>query len=36
MNNDIQEVNWANFKAKFNGKEQATFQWILLKLGIQI
>jgi hypothetical protein len=27
MNNDIQEVNWANFKAKFNGKEQATFQW---------
>jgi hypothetical protein len=26
MNNDIQEVNWANFKAKFNGKEQATFQ----------
>lgn len=28
MNNDIQEINWANFKAKFNGKEQATFQWL--------
>jgi len=27
MNTDIQEANWANFKAKFNGKEQATFQW---------
>lgn len=23
----IQEVNWANFRAKFNGKEQSTFQW---------
>jgi len=28
MNNDIQEVNWGNFKAKFNGKEQVTFQWL--------
>ena len=28
MNNNIQEINWANFKAKFNGKEQATFQWL--------
>jgi hypothetical protein len=24
----IQEINWSNFKAKFNGKEQATFQWL--------
>ena len=28
MNNDIQEINWSNFKAKFNGKEQANFQWL--------
>lgn len=28
MNNDIQEINWANFKAKFDRKEQATFQWL--------
>lgn len=24
----IQEINWGNFRAKFNGKEQATFQWL--------
>lgn len=28
MDIDIQEINWANFKAKFNGKEQSTFQWL--------
>lgn len=27
MKNDLQEINWASFKAKFNGKEQPTFQW---------
>ncbi len=24
----MQEINWGNFKAKFNGKEQAVFQWL--------
>jgi hypothetical protein len=24
----MQEVNWGNFKAKFNGKEQKTFEWL--------
>lgn len=24
----IQEINWGNFRAKFNGKEQITFQWL--------
>lgn len=24
----IQEINWGNFRAKFNGKEQSTFQWL--------
>jgi len=25
---DLQEINWGNFRAKFNGKEQSTFQWL--------
>jgi hypothetical protein len=24
----MQEVNWGNFRAKFNGKEQKTFEWL--------
>lgn len=24
----IQEINWNNFKAKFNGKEQKSFEWL--------
>ena len=24
----MQEINWGNFKAKFNGKEQKTFEWL--------
>ncbi len=24
----MQEINWHNFKAKFNGKEQSSFQWL--------
>lgn len=28
MVNNIQEVSWANFKAKFDGKEQSIFQWL--------
>lgn len=24
----IQEINWGNFKAKFNGKEQNSFEWL--------
>lgn len=28
MNSSIQEINWSYFKAKFNGREQAAFQWL--------
>ena len=24
----MQEINWQNFKAKFNGKEQSSFEWL--------
>jgi len=24
----MQEINWNNFKAKFNGKEQSSFEWL--------
>jgi hypothetical protein len=24
----MQEINWGNFRAKFNGKEQRTFEWL--------
>ncbi len=24
----MQEINWGNFKAKFNGKEQKSFEWL--------
>lgn len=24
----MQEINWNNFKAKFNGKEQKSFEWL--------
>lgn len=27
-NTQIQEIIWGNFRAKFNGKEQSTFQWL--------
>ncbi|TDJ09138.1 MAG: ATP-binding protein [Deltaproteobacteria bacterium] len=26
--NQLQEINWNNFKAKFNGKEQSSFEWL--------
>jgi len=25
---DMQEINWGNFKAKFNGKQQSSFEWL--------
>lgn len=31
----MQEVNWGNFNAKFNGKEQSTFQWLCYLLFCQ-
>jgi hypothetical protein len=31
----MQEINWGNFKAKFNGKEQAVFQWLCYLLFCQ-
>ena len=24
----MQEINWNNFAAKFNGKEQSSFEWL--------
>jgi len=24
----VQDINWGNFRAKFNGKEQKTFEWL--------
>lgn len=24
----VVEINWGNFRAKFNGKEQKTFEWL--------
>ncbi len=31
----MQEINWGNFKAKFNGREQAIFQWLCYLLFCQ-
>jgi hypothetical protein len=31
----MQEINWGNFKAKFNGREQASFQWLCYLLFCQ-
>jgi len=28
MATNMQKINWGNFKAKFNGKEQASFEWL--------
>jgi len=24
----MQEINWGNFKAKYDGKEQRSFEWL--------
>lgn len=31
----MQEINWGNYNAKFNGKEQSTFQWLCYLLFCQ-
>ena len=31
----MQNINWGNFNAKFNGKEQSTFQWLCYLLFCQ-